>query len=127
MDQAAPRARDLFLAIKGNRAVRVAIAVPVWIVQYGLWVPLVILWWAALWLVRAAGAVVAGALRLGFLGIALLFVPIVGWLVIAWLLFRRPDYSREVLVELRRRNDAAEGGVSRWTILRPWLIDFVRG
>jgi hypothetical protein len=63
--------------------------VPVWLVQYLLWVPAVLI-------ARPAVAIVGAALKLGALGIALLCVPVIGWIALA------------VIIYIRSRNRVAE-------------------
>lgn len=51
---------------------------PLWLVQYLVWVPLVILWHA-----------IKFGLGIGLLGLLLLFIPIIGWIILVFLLLGR--------------------------------------
>jgi hypothetical protein len=65
--------------------------VPVWLVQYLLWVPAVLV-------ARLAVAIVWDALKLGALGLFLLSVPVIGWIALAVILYIR---SRNRVAERR--------------------------
>jgi hypothetical protein len=96
-----------------------ALAVPLWLVQYLLFVPVVILW-------RVFVAIVRFALMVGLWGLLLLFLPIIGWgILLVLLLSRRDDRRYRELVEAI----AAREGIDtrRRSLFRPWLIDQVRG
>jgi hypothetical protein len=64
--------------------------IPLWIVQYIVWVPLVLL-------AHAVGF----ALGIGMLGIVLLIIPIIGWIVLIFLLLGRSGHEPWVADLLR--------------------------
>jgi len=66
--------------------------IPLWLVQYLIWVPVVVTWHA-----------IKFGLGLGLLGLLLIVIPILGWIVLIFLLLDR-------------------GGSQPWLgpVLRPW-------
>lgn len=94
------------------------IAVPLWILQYVIYVPIVLLW-------RVFVAIVRFALTIGLWGILLLFLPIIGWVILLlWLLLRRDDRRYKDLVEAIGKKEGIE--TRRRSIWRPWFIDRIR-
>ena len=94
------------------------VAIPLWFLQYPLYVPAVLLW-------RVFVTIVRFALMVGLWGILLLFLPIIGWVILLiLLLMRRDDRRYKDLVEAIARNEGVQ--VRRRSIWRPWLIDRVR-
>ena len=97
--------------------------VPVWLVQYLLWVPAVLVARLAVVLVRAA-------LKLGALGVFLLCVPVIGWLALAVILYIR---SRNRVAERRHvevlaalgHGPAPTPAATSVPVWQPWLTRLI--